>query len=75
MLWVAQLLCGGGDYLTYRICIDGIYRDMTAEEIAELEKMQTEAPAPTPTIEERVASVEEDTKVIRAILMGEEASE
>ena len=49
-----------------------IYRDMTAEEIAELEKMQTEAPAPTPTIEERVASVEEDTKVIRAILMGEE---
>ena len=75
MLWVAQLLCGGGDYMTYRICIDGIYRDMTAEEIAELEKMQTEAPAPTPTIEERMASVEEDTKVIRAILMGEEASE
>lgn len=47
-------------------------RDMTAEEIAELEKMQSEAPAPTPTIEERMASVEEDTKVIRAILMGEE---
>ena len=74
MLWVAQLLCGGGDYMTYRICIDGIYRDMTAEEIAELEKMQTEAPAPTPTIEERMASVEEDTKVIRVILMGEETS-
>ena len=72
MLWVAQLLCGDGDYMTYRICIDGIYRDMTAEEIAELEKMHTEAPAPTPTIEERVASVGEDTKVIRAILMGEE---
>ena len=48
---------------------------MTTEEIAELEKMQTEAPAPTPTIEERVASVEEDTKVIRVILMGEETSE
>ena len=61
--------------MTYRICIDGIYRDMTAEEIAELEKMQTEAPAPTPTIEERTASVEEDTKVIRVILMGEETSE
>ena len=43
--------------------------------IAELEKMQSEAPAPTPTIEERVASVEEDTKVIRAILMGEHTSE
>lgn len=52
--------------------IDGKVRDLTAEELAELEKMQSEAPAPTPTIEERVASVEEDTKVIRAILMGEE---
>ena len=61
--------------MTYRICIDGIYRNMTAEEIAELEKMQSEAPAPTPTIEERVVSVEEDTAIIRAILMGEETSE
>ena len=39
-----------------------------------VEQMQTEAPAPTPTIEERVASVEEDTAIIRAILMGEETS-
>ena len=60
--------------MTYRICDNGIYRDMTAEEIAELEKMQTDAPAPTPTIEERVASVEEDTAIIRAILIGEETS-
>lgn len=58
-----------------KILSNGTYRDMTAEEIAELEKMQTEAPAPTPTIEERMASVEEDTAIIRAILMGEEASE
>ena len=50
-------------------------RELTAEELAELEKMQSEAPAPTPTIEERMASVEEDTKVIRAILIGEETSE
>ena len=57
-----------------KILSNGIYRDMTAEEIAELEKMQTEAPAPTPTIEERMASVEEDTAIIRAILLGEEAS-
>lgn len=55
--------------------LNGNIVDMTAEEIAELEKMQSEAPAPTPTIEERMASVEEDTKVIRAILMGEETSE
>ena len=55
--------------------VNGQYLELTAEEIAALEKMQSEAPAPTPTIEERVASVEEDTKVIRAILMGEETSE
>lgn len=54
---------------------NGIYRDMTAEEIAVLEVQATEQPAPTPTIEERMASIEEDTKVIRAILMGEETSE
>ena len=48
--------------------------DLTPEEIAELEKMQSDAPAPTPTIEERVASVEEDTAIIRAILLGEETS-
>ena len=60
---------------TIKTCVNGVIRDMTPEEIAELEKMQSEAPAPTPTIEERMASVEEDTKVIRAILMGEEASE
>lgn len=55
--------------------VNGKIIELTAAEIAELEKMQTEAPAPTPTIEERVASVEEDTKVIRAILLGEETSE
>ena len=55
--------------------VNGRYIELTPEEIAELEKMQSEAPEPTPTIEERVASVEEDAKVIRAILMGEETSE
>lgn len=55
--------------------VNGRYIELTPEELAELEKMQSEAPAPTPTIEERVASVEEDTAVIRAILLGEETSE
>lgn len=55
-----------------RICDNGIYREMTAEELAALESQATDTPAPTPTIEERVASVEEDTAIIRAILMGEE---
>lgn len=58
-----------------KICENGITRDMTAEEIAALEAQATEQPAPTPTIEERVGKVEEDAKVIRAILMGEETSE
>ena len=58
--------------MNYRICDNGTYRDMTAEEIAALEAQATEQPEPTPTIEERVASIEEDAKVIRAILMGEE---
>lgn len=58
--------------MNYRICENGIYRDMTPKEIAALEAQQTEAPAPTPTIEERVGKVEEDAAIIRAILLGEE---
>ena len=55
-----------------KICENGVVRDMTPEEIAALESQASEAPAPEPTIEERVKSVEEDTAVIRAILLGEE---
>lgn len=55
-----------------KIYKNGIVRDMTPEEIAALEAQATEAPAPAPTIEERVGKVEEDTAVIRAILLGEE---
>lgn len=54
-----------------RILENGVYRDMTAEEIAELEAQQTEAPAPTPTIEERMESIESDAKIIKQILLGE----
>ena len=42
-----------------KICENGIYRDMTAEEIAELEKLAAEQPAPEPTPEERIAVLEE----------------
>ena len=61
--------------MAYRICVDGTYRDMTPEEIAALEAQASEAPAPEPTIEERVGKVEEDTAMIRAILLGEEGEE
>lgn len=35
-----------------RICENGIIRDMTAEEIAELTRLIAEAPGPEPTPEE-----------------------
>lgn len=42
-----------------KICENGIIRDMTAEEIAELEQLAAELPAPEPTPEERIATLEE----------------
>ena len=52
----------------------GIYRDMTAEEVAELEKLATEAPAPKPSPEERIAALEKDNAELReamdALLTG-----
>lgn len=57
-----------------RICENGIYRDMTAEEIAELEKLATEMPAPEPSPEERIAALEKDNAELReameALLSG-----
>lgn len=40
-------------------CINGEYIEMTPEEIAELEAMAAEMPAPEPTAEERLAALEE----------------
>lgn len=37
----------------------GRFEDMTAEEIAELEQLAAEQPAPEPTQEERIAVLEE----------------
>lgn len=48
-----------------RICENGIYRDMTAEEIAELEKLAAERPAAEPTPEERIAALEKDNAELR----------
>ena len=42
-----------------KICENGIIRNMTAEEIAELERLAAEQPAPEPTAEERIAVLEE----------------
>ena len=48
-----------------KICENGIIRDMTAEEIAELEKLAAEQPAPEPTPEERIAALEQDNAELR----------
>nr|DAW50489.1 MAG TPA: DNA Complex associated protein [Caudoviricetes sp.] len=57
-----------------KICENGIYRDMTAEEIAELEKLAIEMPAPELTPEERIAALEKDNAELReameALLSG-----
>lgn len=41
-----------------KICENGVMRDMTPEEIAELEELAAEAPAPEPTAEDRLAALE-----------------
>ena len=57
-----------------KIFKNGIYRDMTPEEIAEFEKLATEMPAPEPTPEERIAALEKDNAELReameALLTG-----
>lgn len=57
-----------------KIYENGVYRDMTAEEVAELEKLATEMPVPEPTPEERIAALEKDNAELReameALLSG-----
>lgn len=48
-----------------RICENGVYRDMTADEITELEKVAAEQPAPEPSPEERIAALEKDNAELR----------
>ena len=41
-----------------RVCENGIIREMTPEEIAELEALAQEEPLPPPTAEERLDALE-----------------
>ena len=54
--------------------VNGEYIDMTPEEIAELEKLATEMPAPEPSPEERIAALEQDNaellEAMDALLTG-----
>ena len=51
-----------------KICENGIIRDMTAEEVAEFEKLAAEAPTPEPAPEERIAALEKDNAELREAL-------
>ena len=57
-----------------KICENGIIRDMTPEEVAELEKLATEMPTPEPSPEERIVALEKDNdelrEAIEALLSG-----
>lgn len=48
-----------------KIYENGTIRDMTAEEVAELEKLAAEAPAPEPSPDERIAALEQDNAELR----------
>lgn len=48
-----------------KICENGIIRDMTPEEIAEMEKFAAEAPTPEPSPEDRIAALEKDNAELR----------
>ena len=55
-----------------RICDSGIYRDMTAEEIAEWEQSIADTPDTALTTEERIAALEEQLAAAKILLGLEE---
>ena len=58
-----------------RICENGVYRDATPEEIAALEQVATQHPAPEQTSEERISALEattDDMILMMAELIGGE---
>lgn len=53
-----------------KININGVTREMTAEEIAEMERMMAEMPKPEPTPEQRIAILEFALLELGAMLGG-----
>ena len=49
-------------------CVNGQYLEMTPEEIAALEQVAAQQPAPEPTAEERIAALEEELKAAKILL-------
>ena len=53
-----------------KINFNGVTREMTAEEIAEMERMAAEMPAPEPTPDERMDQIEAAMIELAAIVAG-----
>lgn len=53
-----------------KININGVTREMTAEEIAEMERMAAEMPRPDPTPDERMTQLEAALIELAAIIAG-----
>ena len=51
-----------------KICENGTIRDMTAEEIAELEKLAAETPEPEPSLDEQIAELRASNAELREAL-------
>lgn len=47
---------------------NGIVREATPKEIADMERMAAEFPAPEPTAEEKIARLEEELKAAKILL-------
>lgn len=48
-----------------KICENGVYRELTAEEIKEMQVSPPEMPAPEPSPEDRIAALEQDNAELR----------
>ena len=55
-----------------RKCDNGIYRDMTTEEIAAWQQSMSDITTPEPTTEERIAALEEQLAAAKILLGLEE---
>lgn len=58
--------------MTRKININGIVREMTAEEIEELERLEAEMPEPEQTVDERMEQIEAALIELAALLTGGE---
>lgn len=58
--------------MTRKININGIVREMTAEEIEELERLEAALPEPEQTVDERMEQIEAALIELAALLTGGE---